>query len=82
MQTAADGKFDLFSECCLYVRGEALNQANVEHNQPLWAHVQYLNINEWSVSSKSWALCVCVNNCNGDKIKQFEMGGVCGMYEG
>jgi hypothetical protein len=35
MQTAADGKFDLFSECCLYVRGEALNQTNVENNQPL-----------------------------------------------
>ena len=42
----------------------------------------HLNINEWSGSSEFWALYVCVNNYDGDEIKQFEMGGVCGTYEG
>jgi hypothetical protein len=42
----------------------------------------YVNINEWSGSSKFWASYVCINNYDDDKIKQFEMGGVCGTYEG
>jgi len=34
-QTVAEGKFDLFSECCLHVSGEALNQTTVGNSQPL-----------------------------------------------